>query len=183
MKKIFFATSNDRKLGEARLACDDFGIEIEQLDVDIDEIQNIDPIKIAVRKAEDAYKICQKPVVVTDTSWNIPALNGFPGGYMKDIAEWFSVDDFIDLMKDKSDRRIAFTETIVFADSGTTKVFSEEYWGLFVKSPRGEGHGNSIEYVAEFDGYTIAERHDQKRFSHDPKKYVWYKFAKWYVKK
>ena len=34
-------------------------------------------------------------IVVADTSWSIPSLNGFPGGYMKDVAEWFTPEDFI----------------------------------------------------------------------------------------
>lgn len=182
MKTIIFATSNARKLGEARLACDDFGIKVDQLTLDIDEIQHHNPRQIAIRKAEDAFASCKKPVVVGDTSWNIPALNGFPGGYMKDVAEWFAIDDFLYLMENKKDRRISFIETIVFKDSKTTKVFSEEYWGEMTKKPRGIGNGNPIEYIAEFDGHTIAERHDQKRFSHDPKDYVWYKFAQWYGK-
>lgn len=182
-KQVLFATTNLRKIGEARLACDNFRIDIEQIELDIDEIQNLDPQIIATKKAEEAYRICQKPVVITDTSWNIPALKGFPGGYMKDIAEWFSPDDFIDLMKDKQNKKISFTESIVYKDAKECKVFSEEYWGEIVDKPRGIGKGNSIEYVTAFDGYTIAERHDQNRFTHDPKEYVWYKFAKWFSEK
>ena len=181
MKKILFATGNSRKVGEARLGCEIFGIEVEQIKVDIDEIQSNDPLKISEHKAKAAFEAVRKPVVVTDSFWEIPSLNGFPGAYMKDIASWFSSEDFIHLVKSKKDKRIAFSESITYKDSETLKVFSKKYWGKIVTAPRGTG--NSIENVAEFDGVTLGERRSEGGFSHKPEDYIWYDFAKWYSKK
>jgi inosine/xanthosine triphosphate pyrophosphatase family protein len=180
MPTILLATGNDRKLFEARLACDDFGLTVEQVILEIDEIQNHDPVKVTIHKVNEAFKQILKSVTVTDTSWNIPAFNGFPGAYMKDVAQWFSSDDFISIMKTKNDNRISFTESIAYKDKDRVKIFSQEYWGFIANEPR--GLGNSLEQVAEFDGYTLAESHDRGKSSHDPKDYIWYKFAKWYVK-
>jgi non-canonical purine NTP pyrophosphatase (RdgB/HAM1 family) len=180
MKAILFATQNHRKLGEARLACDMFDIKIEQVKLEFDEIQSIDPKNISLHKAESAYLLVNKPVVVTDTFWNIPALNGFPGGYMKHITEWFETDDFLNLMKDKKDKSVSFTESIVYKDAKQTKVFSKEYWGKFVDIPRGTG--NPMENVVEFEGHTLGERREQGGYSHKPEEYIWYDFAKWYSK-
>ena len=178
MKQILFATTNDRKLSEARAACKDFGIEVVQIELSIDEIQHHDPNAISIRKAADAFKLAEGPVVVTDTSWAIPALNGFPGGYMKEVAQWFTSDDFLKLMNGQENRQLTFTESITYKDAHTSRTFSQQYAGQFAESPRGKG--NSIERIAEFDGYTIAERHDQGRNSHDPKDYIWYQFARWF---
>ena len=179
MKEILFATGNERKIGEARLACQDFGITVKQIKLVIDEIQSHDPIEISQHKANEAFKQAKSGVVITDTSWSIPALNGFPGGYMKDVAEWFTPEDFITLIASKKDRRISFTETIIYQDDTRTKTFSKEYFGEIVTTPR--GNGESIEQVAEFDGFTLGEQHDKGRFSHDPKDYIWYQFAQWYA--
>ncbi len=178
MKSITLVTGNSRKLGEARLALKDFDIAVENKQFEIDEIQAKDPIIIAEHKAKEAFRLTGEPVVVTDTSWDIPALNGFPGGYMKDVANWFSPSDFINLLKDYSDKTICFTETICYQDSSQTKTFSQRFAGKLADHPRGTG--NSIDQLAEFDGFTIGERQQQGRFSHDPKEYVWYKFAEWY---
>lgn len=178
---ILFATGNDRKLREARAACDDFGIEVEQAVVSIDEIQHHEPLEITKHKINKAYEVVGQPVVVTDTSWSIPSLNGFPGGYMKDVEKWFRAEDFINIVNGLPDRRISFTETIAYKDADETKFFSQEYWGSITAKPR--GNGNSIEQVAEFNGRTIAESHDIGEFSHDPKDYVWYQFAEWYKAK
>ncbi len=180
MKTIFFATGNDRKLREAIAGCEGFEIKIEQIKIHIDEIQSHDPLEISRHKVNSAFEIVKKPVIISDTSWNIPALNGFPGGYMKDVAQWFTSEDFLNLIKDKEDKRVCFIETLVYKDSKQTKIFSKEFWGKFSTKPRGTG--NSIEQVAEFDGFTIAERHDQNKFSHDPKDYIWIEFAKWFDK-
>ncbi|HXH27094.1 MAG TPA: non-canonical purine NTP pyrophosphatase [Candidatus Acidoferrum sp.] len=178
MNTLLFATGNERKLFEAQLACQDFGIELEQVQLKIDEIQSHDPLAIAKHKAAEAFRQINQPVVVTDTSWNIPALGGFPGGYMKDVTAWFAPEDFISLVKTKTDKRIGFTETITYQDGAQTKLFSETYWGNITSQPR--GHGPSIEQVAEFNGYTIAERQNQGRTSHEPKEYVWYQFGEWF---
>jgi len=121
MKTVIFATTNERKVGEAKLACQKFGIEVRQVKLNIDEIQSGDPQKISREKAKTAYAQIKQPLVVTDTYWNIPALNGFPGGYMKEIAGWFSEEDFLNLMERKTDRRISFAESITYIDDGRTK--------------------------------------------------------------
>ena len=178
MKHIVLVTGNDRKLGEARAALTDFDIKVENKQFDIDEIQGRDAMAIATDKARKAYELVGEPVVVTDTSWDIPALRGFPGGYMKDVADWFDTIDFINLLKGHDDKSISFTETIVYQDDKQTKVFSQQFICRIADSPRGSG--NSIEQLAEFDGFTIGERQQQGRFSHDPKDYVWCQFGQWF---
>jgi non-canonical purine NTP pyrophosphatase (RdgB/HAM1 family) len=178
MKEILLATGNQRKINEANAACVGFDIKVIPIKLDIDEIQSKDPVKISNKKAEDAYSLVNNPVVVTDTYWNIPALNGFPGGYMKDVAEWLSSEDFLNLIKDKADKRISFTESITYKDKDQVKTFSKEFWGEF--TDKSKGTGNSIEQVAKFNGMTIGESRDIGKLSHDPKDYVWIDFANWF---
>jgi len=178
MKVIKFATGNQRKIAEANAACKDFDIVVEPVKVEIDEIQHHDPLEIAKHKARAAQQAVGEPVVVTDASWAIPGLNGFPGGYMSDVESWFNADDFIALMSDKSNRAISYTENIIYCNGENVKVFSETYEGVVVDSPRGVG--NSIETVAEFDGKTISERREEGGFTHNPDDYVWDQFAQWF---
>lgn len=178
MKTIIFATGNERKMGEARLGCGIFNISVEQVKLDLKEIQSLNPTEISKNKAESAFEIIHKPLVVTDTFWNIPSLNGFPGAYMKDISIWFTSADFLNLMKGKTDRRVSFTESITYIDEKRSKIFSKEYQGLITESPRGTG--NSIENVAEFAGVTLGERRQQGGYSHKPEDYIWYDFGKWF---
>lgn len=175
--KIYFITGNARKVGEAKLACEPAGIEITQKQIEIDEIQSINPQAISMDKAEKAYKLIKKPLVVTDTFWRIPALNGFPGAYMKDVANWLTSEDFLCLLEKKDNRQIFFNETITYKDADTIKQFSQEYEGVITTKPRGTG--NSIENLAAFDGITLGERREQGEYSHKPEEFVWNDFIAW----
>lgn len=179
--KVTFVTGNQRKLGEAKQACQPFGIEIVQRKLDIDEIQHHDPIKITQHKAKEAFRLINKPLFVNDASWNIPALQGFPGGYMKDIASWFKPEDFLALVSQKQDRRICCVETIIYKDKSIIKVINKEFWGEIANTPRGVG--NSIEQVAIFNSKTIGEHRAAGQYAFDHKDYIWHDFAKWYASK
>ncbi len=182
MKTILFSTGNQRKIKEARAACELLDIEVVPIKLDFNEIQSHDPIEISKQKAEDAYTLANaEAIVVADTSWSIPALNGFPGGYMKDVAGWFAPEDFINLIADK-DPIIIFTESIVYKDAAEIKIFSKQYVGKIANEPRGN-EGNSFDKVAEFNGRTFAESQDLDETSHNPEDFVWYDFAKWYSDK
>lgn len=178
MKEIMFVTGNTRKLGEAKSSCDLFEISVIQQPLSIDEIQSYNPSLIALQKAADAYQELKKPLVVNDAYWTIPALNGFPGGYIKDIAEWFTSTDFLALLHGKTDRSVIITECVVYQDEKGIKVFTKEFSGEIAKEAR--GNGNSIEQVAVFNGMTLAEHHDQDQFSEKPEDQLWYEFAQWY---
>ncbi len=180
MKTILFATHNQRKVGEAQLGCKLFNLKIKQIKLEIAEVQSSDPKEISAHKAKTAYLMVKKPIVVSDSFWDIPSLGGFPGGYMKEVANWFTSQDFINLINGHKDKRISFTESITYKDSSQAKVFSQEYWGILVNKPKGKG--NSIENVAKFEGFTLGERREQGGFSHKPEDYIWAKFAKWYSK-
>ena len=177
MKQVVLVTGNSRKVGEAKQSCDLFDIEVIQKTAEIDEIQSHEPLKISEHKARMVYELLQEPVVVTDTFWNIPSLNGFPGAYMKEVAQWFTEQDFINLIKDKEDNTIIFSENITYFDGKEVVRFSKEYLGKIV-DPRGTGI--SIENVSEFEGSTLGEKRAIGGFSHKPEEYIWYDFAKWY---
>ena len=93
-KHINLVTGNPRKIEEATATLSQYDIAVEIIDLDIDEIQHRDPLKITEAKVRTAYEKVGKPVVVNDSNWEVPALGGFPGGYMKDIAHWLTPEDF-----------------------------------------------------------------------------------------
>ena len=155
---LIFVTSNPRKVVEANKIARAFGVELQQQILDIDEIQSDSPEKVVIAKAKSAYEILKQPVVVNDTSWSIPALNGFPGAYMKDVMHWFTPYDWLNLIKNYDDKSITAIEHVAYCD-GEVKTFGVEIPGHFANEPRGKG-GNSIERVVYFsDGKTISERH------------------------
>ena len=184
-KKIAFITGNPHKLEEAKSVLKDYDITIESLQFDIDEIQHYNPLEITKAKARAAYEKAGYPIVVNDSSWEIPALGGFPGGYMKDVVGWFTAEDFLALMKDKNDRRIILHDVVAYFDGEQLKLFIYDQTGVFINQPRGEGTSmNQVVSMEDSGGLTIAEefalRHDgaeinPSHFQH------WQKFGEWFT--
>ena len=112
-------------------------MSVKPIKVEIDEIQHADPAEIAKAKARAAYTATGQPIVVSDTSWSVPALGGFPGGYMKDVSAWLTAENWIDLMRPQTDKRMLCMEHVAYFDGNTLKYFVETYEGYFVDSPRG----------------------------------------------
>ena len=183
--RLSFATGNKNKFYEASTIAKKFNTEIEQAKIDIDEIQHHDPTEIAKAKIRDAWKIVGKPVIVNDSSYDIPALGGVPGGYMKDVTGWLSTQDFMNLMADKQDKRIFLHEVVAYYDGDTMKLFTHKREGFFHDEPKGESLPTFARLVEmKGENMRIAEVFDKgdwdisssERYKH------WYDFYEWYVK-
>lgn len=177
---LAFVTGNANKLRDLKAACDLYGIAVEQLDLPVDEIQSHDPSVIALQKAKQAYKLAARPVVVNDSSWNILALRGFPGGYMSYVAGWLKAEDFLALMANKRDRTIILTDTLVYYDGKHHKAFSRDHFGVMTDTPRGSGVSIAQIVVLQGQDKTIAELEGQDTASIVAKESIWYDFAIWY---
>lgn len=183
-KQVTFVTGNAEKIRDAAHAAKDYPVEVLYEQVEIDEIQHHDPMKIAEHKTKSAYAQLQKPVVVNDSFWTIPALGGFPGGYMKDITSWLSAEDFLSMMKGKSDQSIILTDVNGFYDGQTYKSFVTVREGKFTDAPIGNSLPSFAKVVKmEGDDITISEIFDQPERTIDSSRYAqWHEFLEWYSK-
>lgn len=181
-QKLGFVTGNEFKFRDAYAILDGFGIEIEQLDLPVVEIQSDDKEAIATHKAKEAYRLAGRPVVVQDTFWNILALRGFPGAFMSYVTDWLRAEDFLALMADKKDRTIIRTHSIAYYDGKRSKLFSKDFSGTITTEPRGESRF-SIDRIVVSAGQTktIAEiRQEEGVSSISRDDSLWGEFAKWY---
>lgn len=184
MHHILFATGNQRKIHEASITLAPFGIEVTPVRVEIDEIQHRDPTEITKAKARAAYQALGKPVVVSDTSWSIPALGGFPGGYMKDIAAWLTATDWLALMSNHDDRTIYCHEHVAYYDGTALRHFVASYTGTLAREARGRvDPDESFEQLAILYGdKTMAEQlADGDVASAGEELEHWRQFGEWYA--
>lgn len=181
--KLLIATGNANKFYEATQIFDSLNIPVTQAKIDVDEIQHKDHVAITEAKARSAYDVVKAPVVVNDSFWDIPALGGFPGAYMKDVADWLMADDFLNLMRDKEDKRIILHECTAFYDGETLKTFVHDRPGHFVPEPKGSSPPSFVKVIEiEGDGKTISEVFDDGNWEVTPQKHAhWYKVAEWYA--
>jgi non-canonical purine NTP pyrophosphatase (RdgB/HAM1 family) len=79
------ATTNKGKIKEIERILTDF--VIKPVNLDVEEIQSKDPLKVVSEKAKAAFEANgYNPILVEDTSLEIRGLNGNPGTYVKDFC-------------------------------------------------------------------------------------------------
>lgn len=151
MRDFLFATGNDVKFKSAAEVCEQFGITLKQLSLDIPEIQAADGETVARDKALRVFEEVQKPVIISDDTWIIPGLNGFPGPYMKFMNHWFTTEDWLRLTSDLTDRRVILRQVIVYQDAHKQQVFSTDIEGILLKEAH-SGHGFPHNAIVSLDG-------------------------------
>ena len=174
-----FITTNQEKIVTARRHLTPLGISFQETSLDLTEIQTTSVVDIVKAKAREAYEKIREPLVVSDHSWNIPALNGFPGPYMKYINEWLSTEDFLALTKRHDDHRIIKTEAVCFTDGTSTQVFTSDLEGVILETPRGNGLPTMRVVSMRNDGKTVAECIEEEIDITDEYR-IWEEFAEWY---
>lgn len=186
MKNVTFCTGNNGKVEAGRSICSQYNINVEHKNIDIDEVQSEDFNYIAQQKAISAYKIVGSPVLISDDCYNFPGLNGFPGPYMHSLNKWFSVDDFVYLIKGMKDRRLFIHKFLAYYDGNEVKLFETIHEGMLLTEPRGESTHNSHKIMAMNgeNGLTVAEvTQDKVRLHKRPVLESWRQFAEWYSAK
>lgn len=187
MNTVYFATSNQEKIQIAQTICQEANITVKPIKLDIDEIQGEDPELIVRDKAQRAYEQLGMPVVVSDDTWDIPALKGFPGAYMKSINYWFTPDDFLRLMDGVENRTIILHQYLAYTDGNVTEVFKNDIPGRIINEARGKSEKSPNMTVTVLDsdnGKTIAEVFEQgeeavvARYKNRPD--AWHGFIEWY---
>lgn len=115
------------------------GTEIAHHKLELDEIQSLCVETVALRKAEDAYAVLQRPLFVEDFSVSLDGLNGLPGAYLKDFTSCLAAKDICGLIDGKTRQA---TAKLVFAlkESAvvTPRVFVGQCRGVIATAPRGD---------------------------------------------
>jgi non-canonical purine NTP pyrophosphatase (RdgB/HAM1 family) len=151
MKDIVYITGNQKKLENATTFLGKYDLSLTNQQVDVQEIQADNAVDVAIRKARDAFAIVNEPLFINDASWHIPALNGFPGPYMRYIVDWFNSDDLLALMINKEDRTIILRDTIVYKDATQEKVFTNDVTGTILMKPTEGDNGPFITKLISFE--------------------------------
>lgn len=181
MRPLLYATGNTDKFRQAQLVCSQAGIELIQDSLEVPEIQGEDPEVIARDKAQKAFAKFQKPVIVSDDSWQVHGLRGFPGPYMKSVSKWFSVDDWLNLTRPLTNKQASVRQIVVYQDQAGQQLFSLELPAVLIDEARGSSH-NAFDCITSFDNgaHTVAEVNSQGRSALGHLPSVWHDFAEWY---
>lgn len=177
---LHFITSNQDKIRAANLHLQPLGIDFATQTHEFIEIQSQNPEEIARDKAEKAFLQLKTPLFVTDDSWYITTLRGFPGAYMKDVNKWLKPEDFLHLMQPYDNREVILHQALCFIDEHETHIFSQDLTGTILREKQGKN--DTIFSVVSFSstGKSIEEcLRENIPVANDNA--MWSEFGKWYL--
>jgi inosine triphosphate pyrophosphatase len=146
-----FITGNQSK---ADYLSRQLGVTIDHQQIDLLELQSTDLHKIVAHKLEQAYEICQRPVLVEDVSLVFNALGDLPGPYIKWFVEHAGDVACCKMLDGFADRTAVIRCTFGYYDGKKMEFFDSELPGTISDKPRGEnGFGFDRFFINE--GYSI----------------------------
>lgn len=149
MSNFVFVTSNKHK---SREIAQILGKIIRVRQLDIPEIQSLNIDEVITAKAKAAYNILKKPVVVEDVSFEIKALNGLPGTFVKFFMQRLGSEGTARLVKSK-DRTIIVTAAVAIYDGFRLKILKGTVKGALTIESRGTS-GFAFDHIFVPEGHT-----------------------------
>ena len=169
-KHLSLITNNDMKFKNSQRVLKKFDIEVEQVKMAVPEIQSEDVTQIAEFSAKYAGDLLNKTTIKVDVSFEINALNGFPGPFVKYINQWLSPEKILCLMENEKDRTALFVDCVSFYEPEGQRCinFVSKTPGLISENVQGDnGWGVDKIFIPEGCSQTLA------CFSEEEKQGIW----------
>jgi len=133
---IYFLTGNKGKLYEATEILG----AVQELDIDLPEIQDLDPHEVIKAKLKEAQQHHQGEFMVEDTSLSLEAIRGLPGTLIKWFLKSIGTEGIFKLADNEKNYKANALCVIGYSDkSGKTHFFEGRVEGTIV-SPRGDSN-------------------------------------------
>jgi XTP/dITP diphosphohydrolase len=162
--KAIFVTTNEHKRREVQ---DILGFALGRADLDLPEIQAIDPADVATEKARAAREALEDtdlPVLVEDSGLMVDAWGGFPGALTKWLMQSVGNEGLLRMFAPGDDRSARAVCVVALAEAGgRVRTFKGEVRGTVAESPRGEGgFGYDPVFVPGWSSMTYAQMGEGK---------------------
>ena len=179
LSELYFASSNKHKFLEAKKILESFGVKIKFYKIELEEIQSDSLSEVASKKAINAFKVLNKPVIIEDDGLFIDSLGNFPGVYSSYAFKTIGNKGILNLLGKK--REAKFISIITFLDKNYLKSFEGKIHGTISKTQKGQGWGYDPIFIPLNSKKTFAELKNKNELSHRYKALK--KFASWYLHK
>ena len=180
LSELFFATSNENKFQEAERILANLGVKINLFKTTLEEIQSNDLNDIAKKKAINAFKLVQKPVIIEDDGLFIDSLNGFPGPYSSYVYDTIGNKGIMNLLENSVVRDAKFVSIIAYLDSTSdVKLFESSIPGKITSIIEKGGWGYDPIFIPDGESKTYANVSDKDKFSHRSASLT--KFSSWFL--
>lgn len=114
MSEFHYLTGNAGKFEEVKAFVErnNPSLSLQQIDIDLDEIQTLDHVGVAIDKAKRAWQILKKPLLVDDAGIYFEKYHRFPGTLTKFVFQGIGFDGILKLVE--GDHRAYFLIYLVY---------------------------------------------------------------------
>lgn len=159
---LYFITGNKGKFSEVKA----FITSVKQLEIDLAEIQDIDPQKIIEHKLNEAFKHHKGQFIVEDTSLYLDCLNGLPGPLIKWFMQTIGNEGLSEIAKRMNNNKALAKTIIGYAKNKNSVQFFEGSINGSIVSPRGtNGFGWDPIFQPKYSTKTFAQMSQEEKSS------------------
>jgi len=133
MTEWHFITGNSNKFNEAKQVFP----SLVQKDLDLPEIQELDPRKVIAAKLEEARKHYQDRLIVEDVSLSVEALGGLPGTFIKWFLKALGPEGLAKVVANLESSKATARIVVGYCNEGEI-AFAEDYLEGSIVMPRGD---------------------------------------------
>lgn len=168
MHPILLCTSNSAKAIEfSRI----LRLPVDRVEIELEEIQSIDPVIVCKRKVTSAYSQLRKPTCVDDSGLALLSLNGFPGALVAHVLTAGGPGLIAQMIRSGAPRDAIAISVVGFADERGTKLFTGKLEGSITDTPRGSnGFGFDSVFVPVSEFRTLAELSPDEKDAISPRR-------------
>ena len=134
MKNFILITGNQHK---ADYLAKWLGRPIDHQKIDLPELQSLDAHEIVTAKAQAAYDIIQKPILVEDVSLVFTAMGRLPGTLIKWFLEEIGPEGLVKIADGLPHRKAVAGILYAYYDGTTIQLFEGRAEGTVAPEPRG----------------------------------------------
>ncbi len=151
--QLIFVTGNQGKFEEAKRIISN----LEWRDINLTEIQSLDPKEIIAHKLEEAGSQVEGGVIVEDNSLYLDCLSGLPGPLIKWFMKTVGNKGLVKIAKSFDNLKAAASVIVGYKEGDVVEFFEGRIEGTIVE-PRGEnGFGWDAIFQPFGKGKTFAE--------------------------
>lgn len=161
LQEVFFVTGNSHKLREVEAILG----KMRHVDLDLPELQELEPRKVVIAKAQAAIAQGYSPVLIEDTSLSLAALNGLPGPLIKWFLKALGGEGVYQLAESRNDTRAEVRTIFGLALGPQSFIYGEGVVLGTVVSPRGAGFGWDSIFCPEGSSLTMGEMSQEEKAS------------------
>ncbi len=136
--ELYFITGNKNKFNEVKEILDR---NIKQLELDLLEIQELDPKKIISEKLKEAMGNYKGALIVEDTSLYIEGLNGLPGPLIKWFLQTLGIEGLYKMARDSGNTKAKASTMIGYYDGREIRFIEGSVEGEIVPPSGKSGFG------------------------------------------